>query len=108
MVSFGTSAPELAVSLQSVSAGQVDLALGNVIGSNILNVLFILGIAAVITPLLVDRQLIRQEVPFMVAMSVLLLGLGFDGSLGFADGLVLFLLLVMSRSRSGNPGARTM
>ena len=60
VVAFGTSAPELAVSLRSSFAGQVDIALGNVVGSNIFNLLFILGVLALITPLVVAPQLIRQ------------------------------------------------
>ena len=61
VVSFGTSSPELAVSVQAALTGQVDIAMGNVVGSNIFNVLFILGLAALITPLVVSSQIIRQE-----------------------------------------------
>jgi cation:H+ antiporter len=71
VVAFGTSAPEMAVSVQSAWVGQVDIAIGNVVGSNIFNVLFILGASALITPLLVNQQLIRQEVPIMIAVSLL-------------------------------------
>ena len=73
IVAFGTSAPEVAVSAGAVLGGQTDIAVGNVVGSNIFNVLFILGISALITPLVVDVQLIRQEVPIMVGASLLLL-----------------------------------
>ena len=69
IVAFGTSAPELVVSLHSVLTGQSDVALGNVLGSNIFNVLFILGISALIVPLSVSLQLIRIEVPLMIAIS---------------------------------------
>ena len=68
VVAFGTSAPEMAVSVQSAWVGQVDIAIGNVVGSNIFNVLFILGVSALITPLVVNQQLIRQEVPVMIAV----------------------------------------
>ena len=61
VVAFGTSAPELAVSLKSAFAGQADIALGNVVGSNIFNVLFILGVSALITPLVVAQQLVRLD-----------------------------------------------
>jgi cation:H+ antiporter len=89
VVSFGTSAPELAVSTQSAFSGQADIALGNVIGSNIFNVLLILGISAVITPLVVQRQLVRLDVPVMIGISFLVLLLGLDGRLGRIDGLLL-------------------
>jgi cation:H+ antiporter len=90
VVAFGTSAPELAVSIKSAFAGQADIALGNVVGSNIFNVLFILGLAALITPLVVSQQLVRLDVPLMIAVSVLVLLLGLDGHLGRLDGALLF------------------
>jgi cation:H+ antiporter len=94
VVAFGTSAPEVAVSVGAVLGGQNDIAIGNVIGSNIFNVLFILGASALITPLFVDGQLIRQEVPIMIGASVLLLLLSIDGRLGLWDGALLFGLLI--------------
>lgn len=104
VVAFGTSAPELAVSVNSVLDNQIDLALGNVVGSNIFNVLFILGISALITPLVVDRQLIRQEVPVMFGASVLLSLMAIDGHISFVNGLILFALLIgyIALSRSGS------
>ena len=90
VVAFGTSAPELAVSVQAASAGSADLALGNVVGSNIFNVLFILGISALIVPLVVSSQLIRRDVPLMIGVSVLLLTLGADGQVNRSDGVLLF------------------
>ncbi len=72
VVAFGTSAPELAISIQSGFAGESDLLLGNVIGSNIFNVLFILGISAIITPLVVSKKLIKLDVPFMIIVSIVL------------------------------------
>ncbi|MCB1967238.1 MAG: calcium/sodium antiporter, partial [Candidatus Accumulibacter sp.] len=94
VVAFGTSSPELAVSVQSAWSGQVDIAMGNVVGSNILNVLFILGISALIAPLLVHRQLIRQEVPMMIGISLLLWALVADGGISRGDGLLLVVLLI--------------
>ncbi len=94
IVAFGTSAPEVAVSVGAVLDGKTDIAVGNVVGSNIFNVLFILGISALITPLVVNLQLIRQEVPIMVGASLLLLALGLDGRVSRWDGLLLFALLV--------------
>ena len=89
VVSFGTSAPELAVSVKAGLAGQADIALGNVIGSNLFNVLVILGLSAVITPLVVDRQLIRRDVPVMIGLAGLTWALAFDGALTRIDGVVL-------------------
>jgi len=94
IVAFGTSAPEVAVSVGAVLDGRTDIAIGNVVGSNIFNVLFILGISALIAPLIVNIQLIRQEVPIMLGASLLLLALGLDGKLSFLDGALLFVLLV--------------
>ena len=95
VVAFGTGTPELAVSLQSGLAGQAGIAIGNVIGSNIFNVLFVLGLSALITPLAVTPQVIRQEIPFMVGVSLLLWGLVFNGHLGrWEAGLLLGLLVV--------------
>jgi cation:H+ antiporter len=89
VVAFGTSSPELAVSIQAGLAGSSDIAVGNVVGSNIFNVLLILGACALIGPLIVQRQLIRLEVPIMIGVSLLLLVLALDGRIGFFDGLLL-------------------
>ena len=90
VVAFGTSAPEMAVSVESAYSGQADLALGNVVGSNIFNVLFILGLCAVILPLRVAQQLLWMDVPLMIGASVFLLLLALDGSISRVDGLMLF------------------
>ncbi|MCU0574283.1 MAG: calcium/sodium antiporter, partial [Syntrophobacteraceae bacterium] len=89
VVAFGTSSPELAVSLQASMAGEPDIALGNVVGSNIFNVLFILGLSAIIAPLVVAQRLVRLEIPLMIGVSMLLFVLALDGSIGRFDGLVL-------------------
>jgi len=94
IVALGTSAPEIAVSVGAVLDGKTDIAIGNVVGSNIFNVLFILGLSAMIVPLVVNIQLIRQEVPIMIGASVLLLVLGLDGKVTVAEGALLFGLLV--------------
>ena len=94
IVAFGTSAPEMAVSSSAVLGGQSDIAVGNVVGSNIFNVLFILGASALIVPLVVHHQLIRQEVPIMLGASLLLLALGLDGRIAVGEGAALLLLLV--------------
>ncbi|HSW30475.1 MAG TPA: calcium/sodium antiporter [Longimicrobiales bacterium] len=82
VVALGTSAPEMSVSVVSALHGKPDLAVGNVVGSNILNVLLILGVSAVIMPLAVQRQLIRLDVPIMIGVSVLVYLLVLDGMLG--------------------------
>ena len=94
IVAFGTSAPEVAVSVGAVLDGKTDIAIGNVVGSNIFNVLFILGLSAIITPLVVNIQLIRQEVPIMLGASLLLLVLTWDGSVSQVDGAMLFGLML--------------
>lgn len=94
VVAFGTSSPEFAVSLGSAIGGDADIALGNVVGSNIFNVLFILGVSALIVPLVVKSQLVRFDVPIMIGASVLVVLIGLDGRLGRIDGVVLFSLLV--------------
>jgi cation:H+ antiporter len=115
VVAFGTSAPELAVSIQAAQQGESDLTLGNVVGSNILNVLFILGASAVVLPLTVNARLIRIDVPVMVVLSLVLLLLANDGRIGRMDGVLLigamvaYLGFIFYESRQngengGNPG----
>src|SRR4051794_5930342 len=89
VVAFGTSAPELAVSVGAATAGRVELAVANVVGSNIFNVLFILGACALARPLVVNRQLIRVEVPLGIAASVLLTVLALDGRISRGEGALL-------------------
>ncbi|MBU0807201.1 MAG: calcium/sodium antiporter [Gammaproteobacteria bacterium] len=90
VVAFGTSAPETAVSVQAAFNSSGDLAIGNVIGSNIANVLLILGLTAVVAPLIVSRQLIRLDVPIMIGASLVVYALAWDGSLSRLDGALLF------------------
>jgi len=94
VVAFGTSAPEAAVSVQASLAGNPGLALGNVVGSNVFNVLLILGMVSLIAPLPVQRQLIRLDVPVMIAASLLVCVLALDGTVGVAEGAVLISGLV--------------
>lgn len=92
VVAFGTSAPEMAASVEGALRGGpgADIAVGNVVGSNILNVLLILGMSAAIAPLVVHQQIIRLDVPVMIAVSLLVAALGIDGSFGRVDGALLF------------------
>jgi len=94
VVAFGTSAPEIAVSVQAVLGGSTAIAVGTVVGSNIFNVLFILGLSALVTPLAVHRQVVRQEVPIMLGVSLLLVLLGLDGRIGALEGGALLALLL--------------
>lgn len=108
VVAFGTSSPEMAVSVQSSLAGQADIAVGNVVGSNIFNVLFILGISAVITPLIVQQQLIRLDVPIMIGVSLITYFMSVDGVISRLEGALLFagiiaytaFLIIQSRKES--------
>ncbi len=95
VVAFGTSAPELSVSVQSAYSGQVDIALGNVVGSNIFNVLVVLGLSALFAPLVVAPQVIRQEVPIMIGVSLLLFAVAYDGGISRIDGAILFALAIV-------------
>ena len=95
IVAIGTASPEVAVSLQAALNGQGDLTLGNVLGSNIFNILFILGVTAILAPIVIAEQLIRKDAPIMVGVSLLAFALAFDGSIGFVDGVTLILLLVV-------------
>ncbi len=94
VVAFGTSAPETAVSVQAALNGSGDIAIGNVVGSNIANVLLILGVTALVAPLVVSRQLIRLDVPIMIGASLVTFGLAWDGELSRIDGALLFAAVV--------------
>jgi cation:H+ antiporter len=93
VVAFGTSAPEMAVSVKSAWLGQPDMAVGNVVGSNIFNVLFILGASAAIAPLVVAQQIVRRDVPILIGLSVLVLVLALDGAIGRVEGIALLVVL---------------
>lgn len=94
IVAFGTSSPELVVSLQSSITGQSEVALGNIVGSNIFNVLFILGISAIIAPLTVSQQLVRLDVPIMILVSILTFIFSYSGKISSIEGIILFMGVV--------------
>ena len=95
IVAMGTSAPEAAISISASLKGSADIAVGNVLGSNIMNILVILGVTAVITPLAVQKTTVRYEIPFVIAITVAMAALGLpDGSLGFWDGILLWALFL--------------
>jgi len=91
VVAYGTSSPEMSVSAYAALAGQTDLAVGNVVGSNLFNVLLILGLSALLSPLRISTQLVRFDVPVMIGVSLLVLLFGADGMIGRGDGLILLL-----------------
>ena len=93
VVAFGTSSPELAVSIRSVISGNTGISVGNILGSNIYNILLVLGVAALLTPLKACNQLIRFDVPIMILASAMTLMLSLDGVLTRMDGAGLFLSL---------------
>jgi cation:H+ antiporter len=93
VVAFGTSAPEVAVSVNAAISGNADLAVGNVVGSNIFNILFILGLSALITPLVVHAQIIRQEVPILIGACLLFFAISADQRISFFESSLLLLIL---------------
>lgn len=95
IVAFGTSAPEIAINLTSLSSDHFDLAFGNILGSNIFNILFILGITAVITPLKISMKLIRIDVPIMILASMLVWLFAQDYTISRTNGVMLIGLLAM-------------
>lgn len=96
VVAFGTSAPELAVSIGAAAGGESEIALGNVIGSNIANVLLVLGLSAVVGGgLVVAQRIVRVDVPIMIVMSALVLVLGLDGRIGRLDGGLFVAILIV-------------
>lgn len=112
IVAFGTSAPEAAISITAGIQGSADLAISNVLGSNIMNVLLILGVSSIITALAIQKNTFRYEIPFTAFITVLLLGLGMmGGSLSRIDGIIFLLLLagfmvyliIISKQQKPNP-----
>lgn len=95
VVAFGTSSPELLVSLKAAIMGNSNIAIGNVVGSNIANIALIIGIAAIIRPLQVNANVIRREIPIMIIVTVLLIIFLSNEVLGFWEGLIFILLLVV-------------
>jgi cation:H+ antiporter len=94
VVSIGTSLPELVVGIDAALTGTGDLALGNVVGSNIGNLALILGLAAVVRPIAVQTQVVRVDGPILVVVSILFVGLSLDGGLDRIDGGILLLGIV--------------
>ena len=95
IVAMGTSAPEAAVSLTAAVQGNAEITIGNIVGSNILNILIILGVSSMLTDLEVAKSTIRAEIPFMLAITAVLMLQGNDGVVGAGNGLVLLLLFAV-------------
>ena len=95
IVAMGTSAPEAAVSIAAAFKGTADITIGNVVGSNIMNILVILGVTALIVSVAVQQSTVRYEIPFVILVSVVLLVMGaLDGKIGRMDGAILWLLFI--------------
>ena len=94
IVAMGTSAPEAAVSISAALKGSADITIGNIVGSNILNILIILGLASAIVPIAVAKSTIRIDIPFMLAITGVLLALGWDQTITLADGLIMLALFI--------------
>ena len=107
IVAAGTSAPELFVSLVSALKGTPDMAIGNVVGSNTMNAMLIVGCAAMVAPMTISKSTVRKDIPFSVAASVLLILIAFDSFLGRFDGVVLlagfaaFMYYTLSQAKNG-------
>ena len=94
IVAMGTSAPEAAVSISAALKGSAEITIGNIVGSNILNILIILGLASAIVPIAVAKSTLRIDIPFMLAITGVLLVLGWDGTISLVDGLIMLALFV--------------
>ena len=107
IVAAGTSAPELFVSLVSALKGTPDMAIGNVVGSNTMNAMLIVGCAAVVAPMSISRNTVRKDIPFAVVASVLLPLLAIDSAIGRIDGIILlagfaaFMYYTLSQAKAG-------
>jgi cation:H+ antiporter len=95
VVAFGTSAPEMMVSVKAAYLGQGDISVGNVVGSNICNIGLILGFCAILVPIKVASQIVRIDTPIMIAATALAIAVLYDGSLSRMEGIIFFLLLVV-------------
>lgn len=95
IVAMGTSAPEAAVSIAAAVTGNADITIGNIVGSNILNIFVILGLSAAIIPLMVAESTMKIEIPFMILVTLLLGYQGLDGSISLLDGIALIALFIV-------------
>ena len=109
IVSIGTSAPELAVGIDGVRRGAASLVLGNIIGTNVVNIMLILGLSAAIRPILIRDRTMRLDLPFMIVSAILLWALSADGYLSMVDGMILlavaiiYMTVIVVTARHGGP-----
>ena len=108
IVAAGTSAPELFVSLVSALKGTPDMAVGNVVGSNTMNAMLIVGCAAAVAPMVISRSTVRKDIPFAIGATLLLMALTYDGSLSWVDGIILlagfaaFMVYTLRQAKAGS------
>ena len=95
IVAMGTSAPEAAVSISAALKGSADITIGNIVGSNILNILIILGLSAVVTALAVAKTTIRYEIPFVIVVTLILMFMGQDGTISLVEGIILWVIFLI-------------
>ena len=108
IVAAGTSAPELFVSLVSALKGTPDMAVGNVVGSNTMNAMLIVGCAAAVAPMVISRSTVRKDIPFAIGATLLMMALTYDGSLSWVDGIILlagfaaFMVYTLRQAKAGS------
>ena len=108
IVAAGTSAPELFVSLVSALKGTPDMAVGNVVGSNTMNAMLIVGCAAAVAPMVISRSTVRKDIPFAIGATLLLMALTYDGTLSWVDGIILlagfaaFMVYTLRQAKTGS------
>ncbi|MEX0686277.1 MAG: calcium/sodium antiporter [Balneolales bacterium] len=95
VVAYGTGAPEVAVGINAAISGQSDITIGNIIGSNIVNILLIMGLSAILTPLSASHKLVRMDVPLLIAVSAIVMGLSMNGFFTRMNGIILFSVLII-------------
>ena len=94
IVAMGTSAPEAAVSITAAFAGNADITIGNIVGSNILNILIILGISSLVYPLAVQKSTLIIDIPIVLFATLILYLLGFDGNISRVDGIIMLVVFI--------------
>jgi cation:H+ antiporter len=108
IVAAGTSAPELFVSLVSALKGTPDMAVGNVVGSNTMNAMLIVGCAAAVAPMVISRSTVRKDIPFAIGATLLMMALTYDGTLSWVDGIILlagfaaFMVYTLRQAKAGS------
>lgn len=113
IVAAGTSAPELFVSLVSALKGTPDMAVGNVVGSNTMNAMLIVGCAAAVAPMVISRSTVRKDIPFAIGATLLLMALTYDGTLSWVDGIILlagfaaFMVYTLRQAKAGSSEEET-